>query len=67
MGAELINATFVLLYCTYALYGLVSWACFGPFLFVGAKMGIDISTRKWRDKTWKKVGKAKDFRSNEIN
>jgi len=67
MGAELIKATFVLFYCTYALYGLVSWACFGPFLFVGAKMSIDLASRKWREKTWKKVGKAKDARSNEIN
>jgi hypothetical protein len=67
MGAEIVKATFVLIFCTYSLYTLVSWACLCPFFFIGAKMGIDISTRKWRDRTWKKVGKAKDARSNEIN
>jgi hypothetical protein len=30
-------------------------------------MGIDIKTREWREKTWKKHEKAADNRSNEIN
>jgi len=67
MGAELVKATFVTFYCTYALYYLVGWACLCPFGFIGLKMGIDLMSRKWRNGTWKKVGKAKDARSNEIN
>jgi len=30
-------------------------------------MGFDLSTTKWRDATWDKVGKARDARTNEIN
>jgi len=67
MGAEMVSASFKLIYCTYALHTLVGWLCFCPFGFIGLKMGIDMATRKWRDGTWKKVGKARDQRSNEIN
>jgi len=57
----------VLFYCTYALYELFSWGCFCPFVFVGAKMGIDLYSTKWREKTWKKSGKADDARNAEIS
>lgn len=30
-------------------------------------MGVDIATRDWREKSWKKKDKATDARSNEIN
>jgi len=67
MGAEMFQTTLVLIYCTYGLHDLVGYACFLPWLFVAGKMGFDLSTRKWRDGTWSKVGKARDARSNEIN
>jgi hypothetical protein len=56
MGAEILKASFVLVYCTYSLYYYVGYACICPFFFILLKMGIDIKTRKWRDGTWKKSG-----------
>lgn len=67
MGAEILKAALVLLLCTYSLYLKVGYACLLTFLFIGAKMGIDLYTRKWRDGTWKKVSKASDERASEIN
>jgi len=67
MGAEILQASFVLLYCTYGLHELVGLGCFIPWLIVACKMGFDLSTRKWRASTWQKRSKANDARSNEIN
>jgi hypothetical protein len=53
-GTEVVKASFTLIYCTYSLYGLFSWGCFVPFFIVAAKMGLDISTREWREGTFKK-------------
>jgi len=67
MGAEILKASFVLVWCTYSLYTYVGYACICPFFFILLKMGIDIKTTKWRDGTWKKSGKAKDARTSELN
>ena len=67
MGAELLKASLVLIMCSYSLCRKVGYAGLLPFLFIGLKMGIDMATRKWRDKTWKNASKAGDARSNEIN
>jgi ABC-type multidrug transport system fused ATPase/permease subunit len=67
MGAEILKATLVLFMCTYSLYLKVGYACFLTFVFIGAKVSIDLLTRKWRESTWKKVGKASDERASEIN
>jgi len=67
MGANILQALITLFYFTYGLYELVGYACFLPWLICAGKMGIDNSTRKWRDSTWDKVSKAEDARVNEIN
>ena len=67
MGAEILKACFVLVMCSYSLCRKVGYAGLLPFVFIGMKMGIDMATRKWRDKTWKNASKAGDARSNEIN
>jgi hypothetical protein len=66
-GVEQVKAFIVLIYATYSLFEMFSWACFLPFVFTWTKMAIDIYTRKFRERTWKKVGMAGDARSGEIN
>jgi hypothetical protein len=67
MGAEIVKAVIVLFYCSYSLYSKIGYACITPICFILTKMGIDKCTAKWRDTTWRNVGKASDKRSNEIN
>jgi len=46
---------------------MLSWACFGPIIFVGVKFGLDYLTRKTREKSHKKKDKSNDARSSEID
>jgi hypothetical protein len=66
MGAEIVQASVVLFYCSYSLWNKIGYACVIPVCFILTKMFIENNTAKWRDTTWKNVGKASDKRSGEI-
>lgn len=48
-GAEVVQAAFVLLFCTKTLYNRVGWSFLIMPLFIGAKMWFDQATRRWRE------------------